>query len=145
MAYQGRFRPKNPTKYKGDPTNIVYRSSWELRLMQYLDTHSDVLTWSSEEIIIPYKSPMDGKYHRYFPDFYIKTKQKDGIIKEILIEVKPFYQTQEPKRTKNKNRFLTEVKTYVINKRKWEAAEEYCKKRGWNFQLVTEKDLGITF
>ena len=74
MSYKGRYIPKNPNKYKGDPTNIIYRSSWELKLMRYLDEHSDVVQWASEEFFIPYKSPIDGRYHRYFPDFWMKRK-----------------------------------------------------------------------
>jgi hypothetical protein len=70
-SYQGYFKPKNPQKYKGDPTNIVYRSSWELKLMTYLDLHKDIVTWGSEELIIPYRSPIDNKIHRYFPDFIV--------------------------------------------------------------------------
>ena len=62
--YQGYFKPKNPHKYKGDPTNIIYRSSWELKLMKYLDERKDVVKWGSEEIIIPYRSPIDGRVHK---------------------------------------------------------------------------------
>jgi len=145
MAYKGHFKPKNPSKYKGDYTNIIYRSRWELRMMSYFDTHRDVLQWSSEEVVIPYKSPLDGRYHRYFPDFWVKSRQPDGTISESIIEVKPFKETKEPRPNKNKLRYMTEVKTYVINKRKWEAAEEFCKKNGWSFDIVTEKELGLTF
>ena len=70
--YQGRFKPDNPQKYKGDASNIIYRSGWELKLMRYLDKHPHVTRWNSEEIIIPYRSPIDGKMHRYFPDFYVE-------------------------------------------------------------------------
>ena len=77
-AYQGKFKPKNPSKYKGDPTNIVYRSSWELKLMMYLDTHPNVLKWGSEEIVIPYESPVDGRMHRYFPDFFVEQINTEG-------------------------------------------------------------------
>ena len=65
---KGMFKPKNPQKYRGDPTNIIYRSSFELKLMVYLDQHPEVISWGSEEIIIPYKSPIDNRYHRYFVD-----------------------------------------------------------------------------
>jgi hypothetical protein len=106
MAYKGTFRPRNPQKYKGDHTNIIYRSSWELKLMMWLDTHPDVLEWSSEEIIIPYRSPIDGKVHRYFPDFYVRKKNKDGKIETILVEVKPYAQTQEPKKQKKVSKKL---------------------------------------
>ena len=82
--YQGRFKPDNPQKYKGDSSNIIYRSGWELRLMRYLDKHPHVTRWNSEEIIVPYRSPIDGKMHRYFPDFYVE-KVFHGKKEEILI------------------------------------------------------------
>ena len=89
MSYKGKFKPKNRAKYKGDHTAITYRSLWELRFMRYLDTTSSVLKWSSEEIVIPYRSPIDGRRHRYFPDFWVKVKTSEGLVKESLIEVKP--------------------------------------------------------
>ena len=148
MAYQGRFKPKNPTKYVGDPTNIIYRSGWELKLMSYLDTHVNVLQWSSEEVVIPYKSPIDGRRHRYFPDFYLEQINTNGIKEKILIEVKPKYQTIPPvvqttKTKKPTKRYINEVKTWGINQAKWIAAEEFCKDRGWKFQIMHEDHLGI--
>lgn len=146
MAYKGIFRPKNTAKYKGDPTNIVYRSRWELIVMQKLDAHPDVLEWSSEEINIPYRSPLDRKVHRYFPDFYMKRKGMDGKIECFLIEVKPKAQTVPPKvQNKPSRRYINEVATWGKNSAKWEAAQEYCKDRGWTFMTITEDDLGLTF
>jgi len=144
MSYKGLFRPRNPGKYKGDPSNIIYRSSWELKLMKYLDLHPDVLQWASEELSIPYRSPVDNKLHRYYPDFLIKKKNKDGIVETVLIEVKPLIQTQPPKMQKNVTRkYITEVKTYGINAAKWKAAQEFCEDRRWKFVLMTEKELGL--
>ena len=97
MAYRGKYTPKNPEKYRGDPKNIVYRSTWECRVMNWLDNNESILQWGSEEFFIPYRSPVDGKIHRYFPDFYVKVKQKDDTIKEMVLEVKPHRQTQPPK------------------------------------------------
>lgn len=145
MAYQGKFKPKNPNKYKGDPTNIVYRSRWESLFMSKLDLNDSVIEWASEEFFIPYRSPLDGKIHRYFPDFYVKSRNIDGSINKLVIEIKPLIQTQEPKPNKNRNRYITEVKTYVINKTKWDYAKAFCEQRGWSFIIVTEKDLGLTF
>ena len=140
MAYKGKFRPINPSKYKGDPTNIIYRSLWECKLMKYLDDHPDIIEWSSEEFFIPYKSPIDGKYHRYFPDFWVKKKTKEVMV----IEVKPAAQTKAPKVQKSRSRrYLSEVKTWGINQAKWKAAVEFCKDRGWLFKIMTEKELGI--
>jgi hypothetical protein len=146
MAYKGPFQPKNPAKYKGDPTKIIYRSRWELMVMQRLDSHPDVLQWSSEEVVIPYVSPIDNRYHRYFMDFYMKRKNKQGKIEEILIEVKPLAQTKPPTvQNKPTKRYITEVQTWGVNSAKWEAAREYCKNRGWQFQIITEKELGLNF
>jgi len=147
MSYKGYFKPKNPGKYRGNPTNIIYRSLWELKLMMYLDSHKDVLEWASEEMCIPYRSPVDGKIHRYFPDFYVKKTDKTGT-QQILIEVKPLLQTKPPvlqEGAKSNRRFINELKTYGINTSKWKAAQEFCKSRGWKFMVMTERELGIKF
>jgi hypothetical protein len=144
MSYKGKFSPSNPLKYKGDPTGIVYRSLWELKFMNYCDKNQNVLKWSSEEIIIPYKSPTDEKYHRYFPDFYIKYKNTNGNIVESLIEIKPEKQVNGPKiQRKKTNSYIAEVYEYAKNTAKWKAAEEFCLDRKWEFKILTEKDLGI--
>lgn len=138
--HQGLFRPKNPKKYLGNPSEIVYRSFLEFKVMRFFDLSSSVIQWFSEEIAIPYLSPKDNRIHRYFPDFYCKIKTKEGI-KKYLIEVKPYIQTLEPKQKKNKKRYLQEVITYGINQAKWESAKEYCKKKNWEFKILTEKDI----
>ena len=144
MAYSGKFNPKNPNKYLGDPTNIFWRSLWERRVMTHLDDNPNVVGWSSEEIIIPYLSPVDNRWHRYFPDFLVKSKNKHGLIETIIIEVKPSSQAVAPKTQKRvTQRYITEVVTYGVNQAKWKAAEEYCKDRNWKFVVVTEKELGI--
>ena len=146
MAYRGKFRPKNPQKYRGDPTNIIYRSLWERNCMRYFDENPNVLKWSSEEVIVPYKSPIDGRYHRYFPDFLIRVKNKQGQLETIMIEVKPYKETKEPKPQKRLTKnYLYEVKTWGINKSKWEAAIQFCKDRKWKFMIITEKELGIKY
>jgi hypothetical protein len=147
-TYKGKFNPLNPEKYIGDPTNIIYRSGWEFHLMRYLDKHPHVIKWASEEVIIPYRSPIDGKIHRYFPDFYVEQINRDRKKQKILIEVKPKYQTMPPavqntKRNKPTKKYLNEVKTWGVNKAKWDAAEEYCKDKGWTFQIMHEDHLGI--
>lgn len=143
-AYSGKFVPKNPQKYKGDFNNITYRSSWECRVMNWLDKREDVLSWGSEEVVIPYISPVDGKYHRYFVDFYVQVKKKDDTIQTLLLEVKPYKQTLEPaKKSRVTKQYINEVVTYGINQSKWKAAEEYCADRGWSFKVLTEYDLGL--
>ena len=146
MAYKGRYTPKNPKKYKGDYHNIIYRSSWERKFMVYCDNSDNILEWGSEEIIIPYLSPWDGKLHRYFPDFYIKVKQAKGNIKKFIIEVKPKKQTKPPKPVSRKTRrWLNEVKTYSINEAKWKYAKEWCENNNMEFKILTEEELGIRF
>ena len=142
MSYSGRFKPKNYKKYKGDPTNVFYRSLWERRFMVYCDNNPNILEWGSEEIIIPYKSPLDKKVHRYFPDFFIKYKNSSGKIIREIIEVKPKRQLSPPKEPKRKTkRYLGEVNTYIINQAKFKAAEEFCKDRKLGFRILTEEHL----
>lgn len=143
-TYKGYYRPKYPEKYRGDASQIIYRSSWELKCCNYFDRNPNILEWSSEEVIIPYVSPIDNKYHRYYPDFRIVVKKKDGTKQTILIEVKPYKETQPPKQQSVKSkRFLQEVRTYGVNTAKWTAAQHYCKDRKWEFQILTEKELAI--
>jgi hypothetical protein len=145
MAYKGRYKPKNSSKYDGDPTNIIYRSLLERRFMVYCDTNSSILKWSSEEIVVPYVSPVDNRWHRYFVDFWIQYKDSNGNLRASLIEVKPMSQTKEPKRLepgkKPTRRFISEVMTWGVNQAKWKAATNYCQDRKWDFKILTEKDL----
>ena len=144
MAYQGIFRPKNPKKYVGDSNNIVYRSSWECRVMNWFDQNDDIISWASEELIVPYKSPIDNRFHRYFPDFIVKVKTRDGTMKTLMIEVKPKKQTIPPEpRKRVTKQYVTEVTTYGVNQAKWKAAYEYCLDRGWEFKIMTEEHLGL--
>ena len=143
MAYSGKYIPNNPKKYKGNPSKVIYRSLWERKLMVYCDSTKAVLEWGSEEVIIPYISPLDGRMHRYFPDFYIKVRQKDKTIKKMIIEVKPKIQCGPPKTPKRKTkRFINEVRTWGVNEAKWNAALEWCKDRNMEFKILTEDHVG---
>lgn len=143
-CYKGRYQARNPQKYRGDLTEIVFRSSYELKFMRWCDTNENVLEWGSEEIIVPYRNPLDNENHRYFVDFYIKLKTKSNGIKKYLVEVKPYRFTQEPVIPKRKTqRFISEVKQWAVNQSKWKAARAYAKRMDADFMLVTEKDLGI--
>lgn len=142
--YQGFFKPKKPEKYKGDPTQIIYRSGWELSAFIKLDSNDNVIRWSSEEVVIPYISKVDGRTHRYFTDLWVKMKLPNNTIREYIMEIKPLAQTLPPKKKEKLTKaYITEVETYAKNISKWEAAKEYCKKRGWEFHIITEKELGI--
>jgi len=139
--HQGKFIPRNPLKYKGNINEIVYRSSYELKFMNWCDLNDDITEWGSEIIAIPYRSPIDRKVHRYFPDFYMKVKDR-----KYLIEIKPYRFTQEPKQPKRKTkRFISEVIQYGTNLAKWESATEFCLDRNWEFKIITEKELGIKY
>jgi hypothetical protein len=143
MAYKGKFKPQNPQKYRGDPTNIVYRSSWECKVMSRLDRDTNVIEWASEEFFIPYRSPVDGKMHRYFPDFFVRVQSNSGL-RAMVWEVKPKKQAQPPQpRSRVTKQYINEVVTWGINEAKWKAAQEFCKDRGWEFKVLTEDDLGI--
>ena len=144
MAYSGQYKPVNYHKYKGDFRRIFYRSSWELMFMKYCDRENNVLEWGSEEIVIPYISPVDGRIHRYFPDFYVRARTRNGGTQKFIIEVKPKIQCAPPKRPKRQTkRYITEVKTYGVNQAKWKAAREYCKDRRMEFLVLTEKELNV--
>ena len=143
MSYKGWFTPKHRSKYKGDSDNVVYRSSWELRVMKWLDENPNVIWWASEELIIKYRSPIDQKMHRYFPDFIVRLKQKNGTESTVVIEIKPQKQTVKPEQKRKTKRYLQEAATYAINQEKWRAADLFCKEHGWQFKVLTEKDIGI--
>ena len=143
MSYKGTFSPKNPSKYNGNSKNIIYRSNWELRVMKYFDDHPNVIWWASEELTIPYVSPIDNKTHRYFPDFIVKMRLKDGKVTTYILEVKPLAQTKMPVQKRKTKRFIQEAATYAINQEKWRAADLFCREHGWQFKVITEKELGL--
>jgi len=141
-TYKGKYKPKNPSKYRGDPTKVVYRSSWELKAMNIFDQNPNIIWWNSEETVIPYRCKTDGRLHRYFVDFTICMINSDGRKVIKLIEVKPFAQTQEPKQPSRKTkRYVNEVMTYAKNVSKWEAAQQWCADRKYEFVILTEKQL----
>ena len=139
MTYKGRYFPTNPKKYRGNPNQIIYRSLWERKVMVYCDKNDAIIEWGSEEVIVPYLSPMDGKIHRYFPDIWLKYKDRHGTISETVIEIKPKKYTQPPRKPKRVTKdwkYTTEQ--YILNKAKWDATEIYCKKKGYKFRIITE-------
>ena len=140
--YSGKFAPRNPAKYKGDFKAIVYRSLLERNFFVYCDENPAILQWWSEELAIPYRDPFTSKRRRYYPDCYIKVRKADGTIEESLIEIKPSNKTREPKtRVRATRKYIKEVMDWGVNSRKWEAAAAYCKKQGWTWRIITEKDI----
>ena len=143
MTYKGRYFPTNPKKYRGNPNQIIYRSLWERKVMVYCDKNDAIIEWGSEEVIVPYLSPMDGKIHRYFPDFYMKVRQADGSTKKFIIEVKPKSQCKQPVKNPKRRttKWFNEVKTFAINQAKWKSAKEFCEDKGMEFKIFTEDQI----
>ena len=138
-SYRGLFRPTNPKKYVGNTKQIVYRSLLERRFMRYCDLNKDILYWASEELPVRYYNPLDKKYHRYFPDFVVKTVNNE----KFMIEIKPSRQVTKPKPPKKKTKsYMRESFEYIKNQAKWQAAKSYCDDNDLEFKLITEKDLG---
>ena len=137
------FKPINRHKYKGNPNNIMARSSYELRVMKVFDLQENVLWWNSENVAIPYRDPSRrGVRRKYYPDFLVCVRTKNGGTKTLLVEVKPYRETQKPREQKRRTkRYLLEASTYSTNTAKWEAARRYCDARGWSFVIWSEKDL----
>lgn len=146
---QDYYNPKNIEKYIGDPTLIIYRSSWEYKFMVYCDISSHVLEWSSEPIAIDYISPLDKKKHKYHIDFYAKMKVKDEV-KKYLIEVKPIYQYKvkpvfEGRKTKKKiERYKKDMETWIINNAKFKYAKKFAENNGMEFIVIDESNLKTT-
>jgi hypothetical protein len=145
---QGTYVPKNPMKFKGSAVGhgkAVYRSSWELKVMLYLDQCSSIIAWGSELIWVTYVNPMDGKTHKYFIDLYFEAIDKEGNIKKFLVEIKPHSQSIPPVKPKrmteaSSRTFTSKALTYAQNQAKWKAASEYAKNRGYTFFVLTEKN-----
>ena len=140
---QGKFTPRNPHKYVGDLSNIVYRSSWERKFLDWCDRNPSVVQYNSEGIIIPYFSQADNKNRRYFVDFIIKMKKDDGSLVTLLIEIKPYHETVPPKATRKTKRYLEMCHTYQVNQDKWHAAEKWAAQNGCVFRVMDQYDLGI--
>ena len=138
-SYKGLYRPTNPKKYVGNPNQIVYRSNLERKFMIYCDKNDNISQWASEELPIPYKSPLDNRIHRYFPDFIVKTNTN----KKFIIEIKPYRQCKKPKLPKRKTKnYLRESMEYAKNVAKWNSEKRYCSNNNMTFKIITEKDLG---
>jgi hypothetical protein len=144
-SIKSRYKPSNPQKYQGNPNNIICRSSWERKFCHWCDMNDSVLMWASEEFSIPYISPVDGRPHRYYPDYLIKFKElTTGKITRQIIEIKPKKQTKPPTAPKRVTKsFLYESSMWEVNKAKWAAAVEFAKDNGVEFRIITEDELGI--
>ena len=136
---QGVFVPKYQSKFIG--SKAIYRSGLELKFFRFCDSNKNILKWSSEDVVVPYVSPIDGRVHRYFVDNYIMVKEGD-VVKNYLVEIKPFKQTKPPTtKYRKKQHLIYEQKQWAVNTSKWESARKYAKQKGWEFIIITEKDL----
>ncbi len=136
------YKPSHPEKYLGNSSNIICRSSWERQFCRYCDVNPNIVKWASEEFSIPYISPVDGRPHRYYPDFLIEVKEKSGKLKKYVIEIKPKKQTLPPVKKKRVTKgFILEAKTYAVNQAKWKAAVDFCKDNLIEFKIITEDEL----
>jgi len=136
------YKPSHPEKYLGNSNNIICRSSWERQFCRYCDVNPNIVKWASEEFSIPYISPVDGRRHRYYPDFLIEVKEKSGKLKKYVIEIKPKKQTLPPVKKKRVTKgFILEAKTYAVNQAKWKAAVDFCKDNLIEFKIITEDEL----
>lgn len=140
---KGFYFVRNPEKYDGNPNDVIYRSSWEFRFMHWADENKQVIEWSSERVVIPYVSPIDNRFHRYFMDFKIKLINNKGETKTYLVEIKPDTQTRPPKPRKKTQAYLNEIKTWGVNEAKWIAAKKYASDRGIEFVIITEHHLNL--
>lgn len=159
---QGYFTPTNSEKYRGDSSKIIFRSSWELRFMNWVDLHPNISKWSSEPVAIKYNNPcaklVNGQYtsavHNYYVDFFI-TVTKENTIQSWLIEIKPGMQvptteqmmrlskmiTEGNKTDKKINRYNHELKTLLVNRAKFLAAKKFAEDRGCKFAICDENFL----
>ena len=146
------FYPKliNKDKYKGRRP-ITIRSSWEKKFIKgFLDPNKNVIEWNSEDVVIPYLYSVDGRYHRYFTDFYFKVLEPDGIISEHIVEIKPSIKLIKPKTPKRKTKsYKNQMLEYYKNQDKFKAARSFVEKlrteqnRNIDFRIITEKELKI--
>jgi len=140
---QGYYQLISPEKYIGDPTKIIYRSSWEHRFCRYCDLTSEVVKWSSEPLGIKYINPIDTREHTYYVDFYMRV-QKENVHVDYLAEIKPRASLIKPtlnpikNTTKKLANYNYELKTWIVNRSKFTAANEYANRMGYQFILVTE-------
>lgn len=139
---QGYYNPKNPNKYIGDLSKIIYRSSWEFKFLRLCDESPNIVRYSSEPISIPYLSPIDKRVHKYYIDFYVEQKCSDGQVQRWFIEVKPAKHTKMPKKPKKESvkslgNYVSAVKRFLVNREKFKAARNYAKQQNMMFGVIS--------
>jgi len=140
--HQGQYRVVNTSKFVGSNGIAIYRSSWEKLSFSILDRNPKILRWGSENVVIPYSDPTrGGSIHKYVVDLFIEyIDARTGKTRTILAEIKPYSQTQLPvKGRKSKTTYMYQILEFSRNQAKWLSAKAFCKKKGWEFLLWTEK------
>lgn len=154
--HQGWYPLSNPQKYikpadgymqstklYENKIYVQYKSSLEKNAIRYADLNPKIVKWSQEPFCIEYIKPIDHKQHRYFIDMYLEFVNGS----KVIIEIKPFNQTIPPKKpTKITGKIMENYKesviTYIINRAKWQAANNFATRKGLKFIILTEKQLG---
>lgn len=144
---QGIYNLLHPEKYIGNPLDIKFRSSWEGAFCRYLDTNERIIKWGCEQPVITY-SDLRGKVHRYFPDFYyemLRNGDSNDYLR-VIVEIKPSSELVPPIKPLNETakalqNYEYAVRTHIKNKLKWSAAEDYARKTGMEFVIITEDRL----
>lgn len=140
---QNLYKLNNPKKYIGDPTKLIYKSSWEENAFEMCDNNPNIIKWGYEIVKIPYMKPVENnniQLSYYFPDLYLEYYDKDKNYNKEIIEIKPLKQTR-PSRSKNTLVRMQENYIALVNHAKWEAANNWCMSRGIKFSVLTEKSL----
>ena len=132
---QGKYTPVNPEKYVGEYP-IFFRSSWEFTVMQMLDTNSNITSWASESLKIPYLNPFTNKYTVYIPDFVVVYTDANGSQKAEIIEVKPSKETFLEQAKSQKAKMVV-----ALNMIKWGAARHFAKNHGMTFRVMNEENI----
>jgi hypothetical protein len=133
---KGRFIPKHPEKYLGNPERIIFRSSWEVRLFKWLDSTPAVLQWASEEFSIPYLHPFEKRVAQYYPDALVIYKDKFGNLKKEIVEIKPYKETVLTPKASDQDKYAL-----AVNQAKWKAAADFAAKQGMSFRVLTERSM----
>lgn len=162
-THKRRYQILNPHKYLPTGAPLVSKSDWEYKMFRILDTNEFVIKWGYEvkSCCIQYLHPSTGRYATYFPDFIVQTKDANGKVRVMMIEVKPAKFTQEPKPpaplkpsatpeqvmkwNKRNNTYQSNLLDYRVNIAKWMSAKAFCESKGMIFQLVTDKNTAGLF
>lgn len=161
--HQGNYIPvfKDKVIKLNDQGGIFYRSSWEKKIITWLDNNPKIKSWGSECVSIPYQlthfernGDLNIRNHSYYPDFYYEIDNGDGTTRKVIAEVKPMKEYLMVQKITEKSLTIPEnvtlkklknieydLKMAHKNKTKWETMIKFCDKKGWDFIIITEEHL----